>query len=164
MQKVDRMLIAILAGVVGLVLIAFAILLLRPKAAYLPDGTPDAAVHNYLLALQLADESRAYSYVSPAAKGYPYTLADFQRSIRMASYAFDSLKTATFAVGPATVSGDTASVLVTQANLNSGNLFGSSGNSTTITFRLRRNPTNGAWKIVTADSLWAYCWDFNTGC
>ena len=65
MQKVDRMLMAILAGVVGLVLIAFAILLTRPKPSYLPDNTPGAAVHNYLLALHALSPDASVGALAP---------------------------------------------------------------------------------------------------
>ena len=164
MQKVDRMLMAILAGVVGLVLIAFAILLTRPKPSYLPDNTPGAAVHNYLLALQLADDSRAYSYVSPTLSGYPKNLDAFQRSIQTERYVFDGLKTATFDVGEGAAAGNTASVSVAQHNVDSGGIFGSSGNPTTVIFRLQRNTQTGAWQIVHADDFWPYCWEYAQSC
>jgi hypothetical protein len=158
------MLLAILAGVIGLVVIAFAILLTRPGPAYLPDGTPEAAVHNYLLALQLSDDSRAYTYLSPTVAGYPQTADGFRHALQQNSWAFEGLKTATFSVGDAVITDSSASVSVDRRSVDSGSLFGGPADARTIRFQLERSVKSGAWQIVKADELWPYCWDYDQGC
>ncbi len=164
MLKADRMLIAICAGLIGLVAIAFAVLLTRPKPAYWPEHTPAAAVHNYLLALQTGDEAQAYGYISPAAKGYPRTLAAFHQSLLQNNWAFSSLQTATLDIGQSVIIGNTATVKVAEHDVRSDSVFGGSGSSTTLTFTTQRSADGGLWQITTGDNFWAYCWDNSEGC
>ena len=61
----DKFLFGILIFI-GLLVVTALVLFATGNATqdYLPDGSPEAAVHNYALALTRADYERAYSYLS----------------------------------------------------------------------------------------------------
>lgn len=64
MKNTDKMLIAIVIGIVLLVVIALAITLTRPEPTYQAEDNPEGITHNYLLALQKKDYERAYVLLS----------------------------------------------------------------------------------------------------
>ncbi len=67
----DRFLTVIVAGIILLVSVALAIAQFHPGAQYLPDESASAAAHNYILALEQQDYTRAYNYLSPSLPCYP---------------------------------------------------------------------------------------------
>jgi len=68
-MKQDRFLVGILLGIGVLVVISLALFFVRrEQAVYLPDGSPEAAVHNYVLALQERDFQRAHAYLPDSDK------------------------------------------------------------------------------------------------
>ncbi len=89
-QGTDRYLFGIAAGVVLLLVVAVAVVLLRPEPTYQADDSPEDVAHNYLLALIKADYERAYGYLSPTLDGYPESVAKFTQDIEWsASLAAD---------------------------------------------------------------------------
>lgn len=64
-MKNDKFLLGILVFI-GVLVAAALILYATDRSAqeYLPDGTPEAAVHNYTLAVTRGDYERAYTYLA----------------------------------------------------------------------------------------------------
>ena len=77
----DRFLIVIVAGIILLVGMAFAMAQFHPRAQYLPDESASAAAHNYLLAIEQQDYTRAYPYLSPSLHCYPTQESQFIRHL-----------------------------------------------------------------------------------
>jgi hypothetical protein len=164
MKKTDKFLIAIVAGVVFLVLVVFAVALLRPnQPTYEPDDTPEGVAHNYLLALQLEEYERAYGYLSPTLPGYPADVETFERNVSNDRWSFgyydDDVSLAVEAVD---VSGDRAKVVVRKTEFYQGGPFDSGQSSSTFEMVLRHE--DGAWKITESDRYWASCWESSEGC
>lgn len=64
-MRQDKFLTGILVGVVVLVVIAVGLFFFRDSdRTYIADGTPQAVVLNYVLAVQTGDYQRAYSYLA----------------------------------------------------------------------------------------------------
>jgi hypothetical protein len=162
MKVTDRFLVGIVAGVVLLVGVAFAVAFLRPEPEYRPDDTPEGVTHNYLLALRQYDYARAHGYLSPRLPGYPANSEEFAQDVRDNSYNFDlDDRSVTLEVESARLTGNTATVTVRRTVFYGGGLFDSSEYSGSFDVRLRRE--GGGWKIVEAGQYWAYCWG-SRGC
>ncbi len=162
MKQVDRFLLAIIAGVVLLVVVALAMALTRTPQGYLPDTTPDGVAHNYLLALKQGDSARAYGYLAPDLAGYPPTVDDFVADIDSRySWAFNR-DSATISVGEPRITGDRATVTVSEARFAEGGLFSSVQYGSSFGMTLRRQ--GDAWRLVSADSYWAACWSQRRPC
>lgn len=165
MQRTDKVLIGIVAGVVVVVLAAFALLLLRPRPVYVADDTPEHIVHNYLLALQQEDYERAYGYLLPSLSGHPGSVDAFIAQIHERSWAFDLDNDAnSFQIDPAVVTGDHATVPVTQRSFYEGGLFGSGSYENRFAFSLSRPDASLGWKISRSSQLWLSCWNDLGGC
>jgi hypothetical protein len=167
MKGIDKFLIGIVAGIVLLVAAVLALALLRPaqQPSYQPDDRPEGVAHNYLLALQLEEYNRAYSYLSPTLPGYPGKVEAFERDVQGNRWNFgyaDRDRDESLAVESANVSGDRARVVVRQTVFYRGSLFDSGQYSSTFTMTLRRE--KGAWKVTRSDSYWADCWSWSEGC
>ena len=66
-MKEDRFLLVILAGIGLLILAALGLFLMRQQAQdYGPEDTPEGVLHNYILALENGDYTRAYTYLYEA--------------------------------------------------------------------------------------------------
>jgi len=79
-MRQDRFLIAILAAIAILVLAALGLFFVRQGSrTYLPEDRPEAVVSNYVLALEMEDYRRAYSYLEDGA-GKP-TFEAFRQAI-----------------------------------------------------------------------------------
>ncbi len=163
MKQTDRFLLAIVAGIIMLVAIAFGFILLRPPRTYLPDGSPESSAHNYLFSLEQKDYPRAYSYVSANLRSYPSSAEEFATDIARNRWNFVQDGEATgWAIESAQTTGALSVVTVRRTNYSSGGIFGGSRYSNTFEMRLRQE--QGAWKIYGADSYWLYCWDRVDGC
>ncbi len=162
-RSADRFLLGIVLGMVVLVGVAFAVVLLRPQPTYQPDGTPEASVHNYLLALRQQDDARAYRYLSPTLAGYPRTVEAFAADVRNEIWDLrsDRSSVALAVIGTRRV-GDEAWVTVEETWFDSNGVFARGGSSSTFDVRLR--PTDAAWLIVDAGRYWALCWERAGGC
>ena len=52
MKSTDKVLIAIVAGIILLIIVAFVVALAKPEPTYQAEDTPEGVAYNYLLALQ----------------------------------------------------------------------------------------------------------------
>lgn len=79
-MKQDRFLMVIV-GIIGLLVTVALILFFvrRNSQNYQPDDTPEGVVHNYVLALNLEDYEKAYSYL--AASDRKPDLDEFEREM-----------------------------------------------------------------------------------
>ena len=164
MKSTDKFLIGIVIGVIILVGAAFAVALLRPKPTYQSEDRPDGVAHNYLLALQQHDYTRAYRYLSSSLEGYPPSVEIFSGDIDDNNWQFDDLESGstTLAVDSTSQSGERAEVSVRKTRFYNRGLFNSNQRTTNFEMELRRK--NGAWKIISADSYWLRCWNNEDGC
>lgn len=165
MKKPDMFLIGIVAGVVLLVVVAFSVALLRPKAAYQPEESPEGVAFNYLFALQQDDYERAYGYLSPSISGRPYSASAFMSDIDDHSYTFRGLEnnSTTLNIESVKVTGKTAIVQIKETRFYEGGLFDSNEYTNFFDVTLRQD-TNGDWKIIDADHYWLDCWNKVKGC
>jgi len=167
MKTTDKFLIGIVAGVILLVGVAFAVLFLRPKPTYQSDDTPEGVTHNYLLALKQKDLARAYGYLSPTLAGYPASPEAFTEDVenhRGYYWYFgpgdDSVTLEIESVR--TIGDDRAVVSVRERHYYRSGLFGSNEYANTFDMTLRR--WNDRWQIVASDLYWASCWGYEQGC
>ncbi len=64
-MKQDRFLLGILIGIGVLILAALIVFFSRQnQQTYNPEGTPDGAVHNYILAVLNGNYQKAYGYLA----------------------------------------------------------------------------------------------------
>ncbi len=160
----DRFLLGIVLGMVVLVAMAFAVVLMRPQPTYQPDGTPEGAVHNYLLALRLEEDARAYRYLSPSLAGYPESTEAFAADVRNEIRDLGSDRRAVaLSVVETRVIGAQAWVIVRETWSSSDGLFARSTLSSTFDVRLEQADP-ATWLIVESDRYWAPCWGRPAGC
>jgi hypothetical protein len=161
MRQTDRFLLAIVAGIVLLVVVALTLALTRPAQGYLPETTPGAVAHNYLLAIKQGDDARAYSYLSPDLAGYPATLDEFSADIDRYSWGFNRAP-ATIGVADERITDDRATITINETRFYEGGLFSSSQYTDSFDVTLRRQ--GDTWKLISADSYWASCWAEEESC
>ena len=149
-MKNDKFLVGILIFI-GLLVVAALVLYATDRSAqdYLPDGTPEAAVHNYTLALTRGDYERAYAYL-PSGENKP-TAAQF----RAAFTQFDPLQNTGLRVGEVDILDDEAVVQVTV-------LYGSTGPfdpGSEFNDMARLRLESGEWKITAMPyPFWDFSW------
>lgn len=158
MKQVDRLLLGIAGGAIALVIIAVAVVLMRPAAEYRADDSAQNIVYNYLLALQQDDYERAYGYLSSELPGYPKDVVEFSTMVEQGS------GTSTFDVISERASDELATVTVRRTQYSSGDLFGGGEYSEEFTVTLR--PESGSWRLVGATTwgVWNDCWRQEGGC
>lgn len=165
MKITDRFLAGIILGILLLVGVAFGAILLRPQPAFEPDGPPEAATHNYLLALRQAAYDRAYGYLSPDIAGYPATSEDFARDIREYRWDFRLDESSiTLDIVSTQVNGDRATVTVRETRFVQGGLFDSGQSTVLFDVLLLRVSPDPTWLIVESANYWAKCWNTRGGC
>lgn len=164
MKNIDKFLLGIIAGIILLVGVAFAVAFWRPKPTYQPEDTPEGVAHNYLFALQQEDYERAYKYLSPGLESYPASVDKFTKDLDEYSWQMQDLKnqSVTLAVDSTRLAGDRATVSIRETHFHRGDLFDS--NQYTNTFDMTLQRENGEWKIIKSDTYWASCWDDSRGC
>ena len=162
MKSSDKLLLAIVGGIILLVIVTLVVTLSRPEPEYRTDDDPEAVVHNYLLALQKEDYGTAYKYLSPKLKGYPGSVETFHDSILKSSWNFRLDREAMQSTEPATIVGNHATVSVNETIFRGGDLFESY--QSTKTFEMRLQFESGGWKIVDSSYYFAWCWDRDDGC
>ena len=162
MQKTDKFLIAIVAGTILLVIAAFALALNRPETSYREGDSPEAAAHNYLLALERNDHNRAHGYLSPNLSHYPATSADFSREVSDSPWRFRESGEATLAVQDADIQGTRATVKVYETRFSGGSFFES--NQSSYAFDMELEQIDGEWKIIDSPYYFAWCWAHGDGC
>ena len=160
MKKTGKLLIGIVAGIILLVAVAFAVALSKPKPTYQAEDKPEGVAFNYLFALQQKDYARAYGYLSPSLKGYPNDAEKFAKDIRDNKWSFNGLddSNTTLAVSSSTITGNVADVKIEETHFYEGDLF-SNGQYTNYFHITLRRDASGNWKIEDSDSYWVYCWD-----
>lgn len=156
MKSTDKLLVAIVAGIILLVVAAFAVTLTRPEPTYRAEDTPEGVAHNYLLALQKKDLARAYTYLSPTLEGYPDSAETFAAEVQDSSWRFRVDVDTTLAVESAQITGGHAVVDVRETRFYGGDLFDS--NQDIDIFEIELQFESGEWKIVDADYYFSPCW------
>ncbi len=164
MKSADKFLIAIVAGVILLVMVAFIVVLNQPQPGYQEDHTPEGVIYNYLLALQQEDFARAYGYLSPSLAGYPPTLTQFIGDISANPWQFGlEGDQKAFMVNQAALFDHEAVVTVELTQFRSGGLFDNGTYTETSRFTLTRS--GEAWRIAGGDySFWWPCWETPENC
>jgi hypothetical protein len=151
-MKKDRFLMGILIFIGVLVAAALVLFFVRnEKPAYGPEDTPDGVLHNYVVALQVNDYERAYSYL--AEKDKKPTFDTFQRAFltRQLNPGDSALQ-----IGDVqTLTNGEAWVNITIQNPGNG-LFNNSWSSTDKGSLVRQK---GAWKITSLPMpFWGWEW------
>jgi hypothetical protein len=85
MRWADKWLFGITAFSLLLVATSLALVLIREKPQYWPEGTPLATAHNYILAFKQKDLARVHSYLSPTLEGYPPSVNELINQISKSS-------------------------------------------------------------------------------
>lgn len=165
MKKTDKILIGIVSGIILLVVVAFAVALLRPRQTYLSENTPEGVAFNYMFALQQGDYERAYSYLSPDIVGYPRNAEVFASNLRTSAWRLRQLDDAstTIVVEQTDIRGPDATVTLKETRFNENGLFDSNQYSRLFDTTLRQRPDK-TWKIVYAQDYWSWCWNREGGC
>jgi len=157
MKNPDKFLIGIVAGILLLIVAAFLVVLARPKPEYRNDDSPEAVVHNYLLALRLGDYDRAHECLSTSLKGYPEDAKSFADDVdEHYRLRFDN-RDVTLDTQSTTTRGNMATVEVLESSFTGGDLF-SNGNYYRR-FKMKLRQEGGEWKLVDGDNYWTSCWE-----
>lgn len=162
MKKTDRLLVAIVAGIVLLVAATLFLVLRQPTPAYQPENTPEGVAHNYILAVQTGDYERAYGYLSPTLPGYPADSDAFILATTRYRWSFRVDEETAVTITGATIHDSRATVRAASNQFYNDGLFGSGVSTTRFDLQLREE--NGVWKITQADRYWASCWNRLNGC
>lgn len=155
-MKQDKFLIAIVAGILLLVVVAIVVVLTRAPGSeeYRADDTPAGVVHNYFLAIQRKDFSKAYGYLSDELENKP-TLEQFiQDAGNNGSNQDASLK-----IGEVSQSDGVTQVEITLTTYYAGGLF-DSNRSSIDDLALLRQDAAGRWKITQFPyPYWGWNWN-----
>jgi len=147
-MKEDRFLTVILIVIALLVVASVATFFLRQdNAVYLPEDTPEAIVHNYILAISDADYERAYGYL--ANEENKPSFEDFE-----ANFLFYD-NSVGYKIGETTISGESAYVEVTVLE-NSGGVFFDRYDYVETARLLKEE---GEWKLIQMPyAYWSWGW------
>ncbi len=156
MKGTDRYLVGFVGGIVLLVVVAIIIVLLRTDPEYRLDDSPEATVHNYLLALKEENFERAHSHLSPNLDAYPEDVQDFARGVRNLRWQFGQDEDSILTVNSSFITGDNATVEVNETIYYSGGLFDSGQSSRQFEMELQREVN--MWKLVHGERYWDSCW------
>lgn len=159
MKNSDRLLAGIVVAIVALVVVAFVVAKRTPAPEYMvSEDSPEAAVHNYLLALRKDDHERAYGYLSPGLDGYPEGVEDFVEDMSRFRWRFPTEDSASaFTVDSVERTGDLALVTVEETWFNQGGLFNSGQVEEDFVMNVR--PTDDGWKLTHGERYWTECWE-----
>ena len=111
-MKSDKFLSVIVIAIVILVIITFALVLLSPDPEYLADDSAEAAVFNYLLALQEEDYALALEFISEEVSNRPEDAAEMEWDIKQNPWRFDPYDDPAITIADSRISGDSATVTV----------------------------------------------------
>ena len=148
-MKQDRFLFVILGVIGALVVIALVLFFVRRgMQTYGPEDNPNGVANNYVLALQMGDFKRAYTYLAEGS-GKPTELTFLQE---FSSRQLD-ISSASIQILPAIIIGDNASVSVTLRNAGPfGETYPNVQNGTLVR-------QGGVWKINSLPNpYWGYDW------
>jgi hypothetical protein len=164
----DRTLVAIVAGLVLLVVVAFVLVLRQPPPTYRGEDTPDGAAFDYVLALSQHDYLRAYGLLGDVP-GRPKTLDAFITDIDLQSWVFGTEEGSAGlrVLGTETSADQSGAKLVTvrleRTVFTDRGLLDSSEYSQTFQLRLRQS-ADGSWRVVGGDRFLDPCWLDGTNC
>jgi hypothetical protein len=150
--KQDRFLLAILIAIGLLMITSLALFFMRQSVQeYLPEETPQAVVHNYILALNRGDFERAYGYLVEASDKPDYER--FRLALLTSSV---NLSQVSLQLGEARQSGEAASLSLTVIH-SSGNPFQGAWEETSQAVLVRSEA--GEWKIQSLPyPFWSFDW------
>ena len=150
-MKQDRFLLGIVIGIGVLAVVALGLFFMRQDTqVYLTTNTPEAVVHNYVLALTNSDYEKAYGYLADLE--HKPTYAEFRQSFfnRMVNPERVGVD-----VGKSEVNGDEATVEITLM-YSSSDPFSNNFNNTDRAQLVRQN---GEWKLSSMPyNFWDYNW------
>ena len=151
-MKQDRFLMGILIGIGLLVVLALVVFFARGDTqSYLPEDAPEGVVHNYVLAVLNKDYEKAYGYLADL-ENRP-TFDEFRRPFLN---GYVNPENTAVDVGEAEISGDEASVEVTQI-YSSSDPFSTGYRDVQRAILVKQS---GAWKLssMPAYNFWDYSW------
>lgn len=157
----DRFLLAIVAGTILLVIVAFIVVSRRPEPEFQTEDSPEGVVHDYLLALQLGDYQRAYSLLSPEIV-YPADIDEFYDSLRANPWEFTVSDNYAQVVETSEPISDNSVAVVVREIYNTNSLF--AGDDYFDTFRMRVENDGDGWKVVSGERYWSSCWGEENKC
>lgn len=151
-MKLDRFLIAIIAGIALVTIVAILLFLTRREgsATYPPDDTPEGVVAAYVMALQKEDWERAHAYLAegddkPDLGRFRQTLFIEEPRQRDAGVEIEATQ----------VDGDRATVNLMVVNIGGG-LFADIYRNPGVAILERQS---GVWKIVEMPyPFWSFSW------
>lgn len=150
-MKQDRFLLGIVIGIGVLAVIALGLFFMRQdKQEYLTTNTPEAVVHNYVLALTNKEYEKAYGYLADLE--HKPTYAEFRQSFFNHMVSPEGVGVD---VGTAEIRADVATV---EINLmySSSDPFSSNYSNTD---RAQLVQQNGEWKLSSMPyNFWDYNW------
>jgi len=150
MKGIDKLLVAILGGIVALIVVGLAVLFLigTRSETVLSEDTPEGVVQRFVLALEKRDADAAYNYLSGAVKSR-WSLDEFRSAVAMGPQMFgpspSGERSSRAVLNKVTVSGDTANVLVTISTGAAGGPLTYDEYTRDELFTLRHE--GGQWKI-----------------
>jgi hypothetical protein len=157
----DKFLLAIIAGVILIIFIAFVVVSRRPEPQFQGSSTPESVVHDYLLALQLGDYETAYSLLSPGI-AYPADVNEFYDSLRESPWEFTVSDNYSQVIESSEPISDNSVAVTVREIYNTNALF--AGDSYSDTFRMRVENGEEGWRLVSGERYWSSCWGETNEC
>jgi hypothetical protein len=162
MKGTDKILIGIVAGVILLVAVAFAVTLARPEPTFQDEDAAEGVAFNYLFALQKEDYDRAYGYLSVGLPGRPDSVGEFEDNIETYSWRFREDTNTTLTIQSTSREGMRAVVVVQETTFYGGDIFDTSQRIST--FEMDLHLVGGDWVIEDGDNYFVRCWKDDDGC
>jgi hypothetical protein len=157
----DKMLLAIVAGIILLIIVAFVVVSRRPQPEYEAQDTPESVVNDYLLAIQLGNYARAYSLLSPSI-AYPGNTNEFYDSLREEPWRFTVSDNYSQVVESSEPVSDNSVAVVVREIYSTNSLF--AGDDFSEVFRMRVENEGSGWKLVSGERYWSSCWGETNKC
>ncbi len=163
-KNTDKYLLGIVIGSVVLVITSIFMVRSIPEPSYKSKLSPEGVSHNYLLALQQGDYTRAYSYLSMQLDGYPESSDAFEDLVLdyPGHFMIDENDNVQLQVIEVDIEGDSARVRIRETHFYSGGIFSDGYDSRT--FRMKLQLDSDGWKIISAGSYWANCLNNRSTC
>lgn len=151
-MKQDRFLIAILVVIVLLIGATLGVFFLRQDIiTYEGGNTPEAVVHDYILAVLKKDYTKAYTYLADLKDKPTYEF--FQTAFATGELQPQNVE---FKTGSTQITGDNATVEINM-NFQAGGPFASGYQNAGQAVLVQQN---GAWKIsnIPQGNVWGWNW------
>ncbi len=161
-RGIDLFLIGMVAAIVLLVAVAFALVRLRAEPGYGSEEQPEGVVQNYILAIQQQDFARAHGYLSPDLPGYPRAAEVFSDQVYADRWESGINRASGFSIQTSRIDGDRAWVTLLEREAGQGGPFWM-GPAYSSTFGVRLK-NQGGWKIIHSERYWRSCWESAGGC